>query len=196
VDCTTLRIGTRVFHRRFRTREGTEHGGWYGTVIGLPPELAGGRNGVPCGLYCVLRDDDGELYGLAPEVLEVCEGAVDLGLQVAVRVLDEKRENLFHDLLCSIASSRRANLADPKTRMQIEAEVTGMTADWSSADAAALRRKEFLESPELRRRLIGSLTAYLEAGDLIKQLAELIDGDSPDVLPVDAGTSPVDAGIA
>jgi hypothetical protein len=182
-----FKIGHRVLCRRFKTREGGEHGGWYGTVIGLPPELAGGRTGVPRGLYAVLRDDDGEVLGLAPEGLEVCNGGVDHGLQIAVQVLDEKRQNLFHDLLCSIAASRRANLADPKNRMQIEAEVRGMTADWSSADAAALRRKEFLESPELRKRLIGSLTAYLEAGDLIKQLAELIDGDSTDVLPVDTG---------
>ena len=188
-----LKIGTRVFHPSFRTREGNQHGGWTGTIIGLPPELAGGRNGVPRGLYAVLRDDDGELYGLAPEALEVCEGAVDHGLQVAVKVLDEKRERLAHDLTCLLAASQRANLADPKTRMQIEAEVEKMTADWSSADAAAMRRKEFFEKPELRSRFIKSLSSFIETGDLIRQIMELIDGDAGDVPGTD-GTSPVDAG--
>lgn len=52
-----------------------------------------------------------------------------------------------------------------------------MSADWSSADAAALRRKEFLEKPELRTRFIKSLTEFLEAGELIQQITESIDGD-------------------
>ena len=114
---------------------------------------------------------------------------VDQGLQIAVRVLDEKRENLFHDMLCLVAATRRANLSDPRIRTQIEGEVRRMSADWSSADAAALRRKEFLERPELRTRFIKSVTKYLEAGDLIRQLAELIDGDSSDapVVPGRAG---------
>jgi hypothetical protein len=176
-----FKIGNRVRVKRMWARGLDDGGAHLGTVMGLPPE---GRSGV--GLYPVLLDS-GEIHGFALDALEVCPVAVDHGLQIAVRVLDEKRENLFHDLLCSIAATRRANLADPKTRMQIEAEVRGMTADWSSADAAALRRKEFLESPELRKRLIGSLTAYLEAGDLVKHLAELIDGDTSDVPPVDAG---------
>jgi hypothetical protein len=174
----TLKIGMRVLCRRFKTREGTEHGGWTGTVIGRPPELAGGPNGVPRGLYAVLRDHDGELFGLAPDALEVCNGAVDHGLQVAVQVLDEKRERLAHDLLCLVAASRRANLSDPTTRMQIEAEVRRMSASWGDADSEKLRRKELSENPELRRKLIASLTAYLETGDLIRQLTELIDGDS------------------
>ena len=180
-------IGTRVLCRRFRTREGGEHGGWTGTLIGLPPELAGGRNGVPAGLYAVLRDDDGEVFGLAPEGLKVCNGAMDHGLQVAVRVLDEKRERLAHDMACTLAASQRANLSDPTTRMRIEAEVKRMSASWGDADGAVLRRKEFVR-PELRTRFIKSLSAYLQAGDLIRQLMELIDGDSSDS-PVDAGSA-------
>jgi hypothetical protein len=179
-----FKIGHRVLCRRFRTREGTEHGGWYGTVIGLPPELAGGPNGVPRGLYAVLRDDDGELFGLAPDGLEL-SGDREHGLQNAVYRLNQKRERLAHDMACTLAASQRANLSDPTTRMRIEAEVKRMSASWGDADGAALRRKEF-ERPELRTRFIKSLSAYLQAGDLIRQLMELIDGDSSDS-PVDAG---------
>lgn len=180
-----FRIGARVLCRRFITREGTAHGGWHGTIIGLPPELAGGPNGVPRGLYAVLADD-GTLDGLAADALEVCTEEED-GLLIAVQVLHEKRERLAHDMVCIVAASRRANLSDPTTRMQIEAEVRRMSASWGDADSEKLRRKELSEKPELRRRLIDSLTKYLEAGDLIQQLTELIDGDSADA-PVDAGT--------
>jgi hypothetical protein len=148
-----------------------DDGGETGTVVGLPPE---GQSGV--GFYAVLLNS-GEIHGFAPSALELCSEAVD-GLQIAAQVLQERRAVLFHDMLCLVAASRRADLSDPRTRMQIEAEVRRMSASWADADAAALRRKEFSENPGLRKRLIGSLTAYLETGDLIGQLTELIGGDS------------------
>jgi hypothetical protein len=171
-----FRLGARVLCRRSITREGTGHGGWQGTIIGLPPELAGGQDGVRGGLYAVLADH-GTLYGLAPDVLELCSEAVD-GLQIAAQVLHEKREDLFHDMLCTVAASRRADVRDPRTRMQIEAEVRRMSASWGDADSEKLRRKEFSKNPELRKRLIGSLTKYLELGDLLHQVAELMGAES------------------
>jgi hypothetical protein len=173
----TFKVGARV--RDVWVRGLGQDGGELGTVVGLPREL-GGQRGV--GLYAVLLDS-GEIHGFAPDALELCDGAVDRGLQIAVQVLDEKREDLLHDLLCLVAACRRIDLRDPSVRQQVEAEVRRMAIDWFSADAAASRRKEFADNPELRKRLIRSLTAYLETGDLIRQLMGLIDGDSP----VDAG---------
>jgi hypothetical protein len=175
-----FKVGNRVRVKRMWARGLGDDGGETGTVVGLPSE---GQSGV--GLYPVLRDS-GEIHGFAPDALELC--SEEDGLQIAARVLQEKREGLFHDMVCTVAASRRINLRDPSARQQVEAEVGRMTADWSSADAAALRRKEFLERPELRTRFIKSVTKYLEAGELIRQLAELIDGDSSDApVPVDAG---------
>src|SRR5688572_17764931 len=171
VNQTSFNVGDRVSIKRVWVRAPRDDGG-DGTVVGLPAEL-GGQSSV--GLYPVLLDS-GEIHGFAADALELCNGAVNHGLQVALQVLDEKRENLFHDMLCLVAATRRANLSDPRIRTQIEGEVRRMSADWSSADAAALRRKEFIDAPELRSRFIKSVTKYLEAGELIRQLVELIDG--------------------
>lgn len=165
-----FKIGNRVRVKRMWARGLGDDGAQLGTVVGLPPE---GQSGV--GLYSVLLDS-GEIYGFAPHALELRSEA-EGGLQIAAQVLQEKREGLFHDMMCIVAASRRADLSDPRTRMQIEAEVRRMSASWADADAAALRRKELSEKPELRKRLIGNLTKYLELGDLLDQLTEFIGGE-------------------
>jgi hypothetical protein len=147
-----------------------KHSAVTGTVLAMP----GAHSGSP-DLFAVL-DDAGEFRAVHPTLLEPTDESD--GFRISRQMLIEKREGLFHDLLCLVAASRRANLSDPRTRMQIEAEVRRMSASWADADTAALRRKEFLENPALRKRLIGSLTKYLDLGDLLDQVAELIEANS------------------
>jgi hypothetical protein len=203
VDSTVLRIGTRVSVKRIRVRGLGVQGGESGTILAQPTEHAGGPSGGYGSMYCVLADD-GTLYRLAREAFEVCDGAVDRGLETALQVLDAKRAHLRHDLTCLLAAARHADLRDPNVREQVETEVERMTSDWTSADSAATRRKEFVERPELRSRFVGGLSKYLEASELIGQVAALLDDDASSDAPLDAaedaGASPVadsvDAGIA
>jgi hypothetical protein len=172
VDSTSLafRIGSRVLHKRIRTREGTEHGGWYGTVLALP--LSGPQG--PIGL-CVVLSDDGELHGVAPEALEPLDGD---GFAISVQHLHRKRAVLFDQMVCALATMRQIDIADPAAKVQIEAEVEAMSRSWTSADSVDVRRKGFDEHPKSRGLFMASLTKYLEAADLIKELTEAIGGDS------------------
>jgi hypothetical protein len=167
-----FRIGNRVRIIRRWARGLGDDGAETGTILA---ELGGA--GGHSGLYKVLSDD-GVLQGLAPEALELCSDCDrEEGLQESIRRLEEQRENLFHDMLCIVAASRRANLADPVIRQQVAADVELMSSDWHSLASERMRRVEFSEKPELRTRFQRSLVAFLELGDLIEHVVELIDGD-------------------
>ena len=149
-----FKVGDRVFDRLSR---------WHGTVLAMP-----GAHSGPPDLFAVL-DDAGELHAVHPTLLEPT-GEAD-GLAISRQRLQAKREALFEEMVRIVASCQRVDLGDPTAKRRIEDLMRQMSASWSDAEATKLRKKVFV-TPELRRLL----TRFLETGELIDELGDVLDG--------------------